>query len=452
MTDGTGAPAGAIQESSAGRGAGRHLAPEVWLDVYQGKLGTAAAFLATAQEDRELVRQLMVMAAPERIAAAVSDPRFHRRTLARMLALDVESALGDPARDARPAAELGATIAAALPRDPDGQAELRRAARLLAPELGYGRALYCQALARLRREQRRWEEALALAERAAALLDDYGSALEAGKAQIEQGWTLLDVGDPDEAVPLFEAALPLVESEQTWAVTGRLGLAVALVENGDQKGASRHLATADQLIAGVPQPILRLRLRWRGAQAARRCGQSGSALRRLCRVVPALLAQGEDHEAAAALLELLALCLERRWQQALSMTVIQEAIDALLESPKLPSRARAVFVFVAYVLVDPGPRQAAEVVAAAGRYLLDSRYRPDLPFRPLRARDLVHLAWDEIDPRVRAGICVEVGAEEETGYRSGKDLDDALRDFIAWRFEVLRRVRIGFPRGVAGHT
>jgi tetratricopeptide (TPR) repeat protein len=323
--------------------------------------------------------------------------------------------------------------------------ELRRAARLLEPQLGYGRALYCRALARLRREQRRWEEALALAERAAVLLDDHGSTIEAGQAQIEQGWTLIDAGDPNEAQPVFEAALPLVEGKQSWAVTGHLGLAVALAKNGDVRGARRLLAAADRLTAAVPQPVERLRLRWWGAQTARRCGQTGSALRRLCRVVPALLAQGEDREAAAALLELLALCLERQWHEALGMTMIQVAIDALLESSHLHHRARAVFVFVAYVLADPGPRCAAEVVAAASRYLIASRYRPDLPFRPTRARPLIHLPWDEIDPRVRASICVEVGAGEETGRLPGNELDEAQREFISWRFEVLRRVRLDFP-------
>jgi len=38
----------------------------------------------------------------------------------------------------------------------------------------------------------------------------------------------------------------------------------------------------------------------------------------------------------------------------------------------------------------------------------------------------------------RASICVEVGAEEETGRRAGRELEPALRKWIAWRFEVLR--------------
>jgi tetratricopeptide (TPR) repeat protein len=323
--------------------------------------------------------------------------------------------------------------------------ELRRAAGLLRPDLGYGRALFCRTLARLRRAQRRWEEALGLADRAVALLDDHGSTVEAGQAQVEQGWTLIEAGDPDEALPLLEAALPLVDGEPPWAVTCRLGLAVVLAEHGDREGARGLLAAADRLAAEVTPPAARLRLRWGGAQAARRCGEHDWALRRLLRVVPGLLAAGEDHAAAAALLELLALCLERRWQRALGMAVIEAALDSLVESPQLHRRARSVLGLVAYALADPGARCAAEVIAGAGRYLVASRHRPELRFQPLRSVPLVHLAWDDIEPRIRASMCVEVGAEEAAGRRPGNEIDAALRDLISWRLEVLRRVRIEFP-------
>jgi len=149
--------------------------------------------------------------------------------------------------------------------------ELRRAARQLAPDLGYGRALYCRALARLRREQRRWEEALALGERAAVLLDDYGSTLEAGQAQVEQGWTMIEAGDSDEALPLLEAAMPLVEGVQPWTVSGRLGLAVAMWERGDPEGAAKLLVMADLVIAAVMEPGMRLHLRRRKRPWAATC-------------------------------------------------------------------------------------------------------------------------------------------------------------------------------------
>jgi tetratricopeptide (TPR) repeat protein len=439
----------------------RELESETGLD---GKL---AAIQRERREAAERVRELL--SRPDSWVAAATEPRY--------ASIEVAWQLLEAARDEEPLlalqlVDLAWDVAGLLAtRDPaallhrqllvevrcerahrlldmadlaGAAGELRRAAGQLAPDLGYGRALYCRALARLRREQRHWEEALALSERAVVLLDDYGSTLEAGQAQVEQGWTLIEAGDADEAQPLLEAAMPLVDGVQPWMVSGRLGLAVALREGGDPEGAGRLLASADLLIAGVMEPGMRLHLRRLAAEAARRCGHGCSALRRLGRVVTGLLGVGEDYEAAGALLELLALCLERRWPQAFKMGSVQLALDALFESPRLHPRARAVIGFLAFVLQDPGSRRAAEVVPAVSRYLLHSRYRQELPFEPTHEKPLGHLEWDDLEPRVRATICVEVGTEEEIGRRPGKDLESDLRDFIAWRYEVLRRVRIEF--------
>jgi tetratricopeptide (TPR) repeat protein len=340
--------------------------------------------------------------------------------------------------------------------------ELRRAASQLAPDLRYGRALYCLALARLRREQGQWEEAVAVADRAVQLLEAYGTTLETGQAQLEQAWALIETGDPEEAEQLLEAALPLVAGAPRSEIIARLGLAVARTESSEgcegiergERGAGCELggsesvggllAAADRLTAQVLEPGIRLRLHWLGAQAARRCGRHGRALRRLRRVVAELLTRGEDHAAARALLELLALSLERRWQRVFKMRGVQVALDVLFESTQLHPRARAVIGLLAYVLHDPGRRRAAEVVPRASRYLARSRYRPDLPFQPTHGRPLVHLEWDDLELCFRAGICAEVGAEEEIGRRPGKDLESDLRDFISWRYEVLRCVRIEF--------
>ncbi|HVR08036.1 MAG TPA: hypothetical protein VMW75_08310 [Thermoanaerobaculia bacterium] len=410
--------------------------PDSWgtaaTDPRYASLEVAWQLLAASKhEEMALAHRLIDLAGDIAVALAGGDPEA---LLHRQLLVEVRCARAHRLLDAADRSGAGR--------------ELRRAACQLAPDLGYARALYCLALARLRRQELRWEEALGLGERAVMLLDDHGSTFEAGQAQIEQGWTLITAGDPDEALPLLEAALPLVAGTQPWAVTGRLGLAVALAADGDTAGAKQMLAAADRLTAQVLEPRMRLRLRWRGALAARGCGQGGSALRRLCRVVSGLLALGEDHDAAQALLELLALCLDHQWHRGFLLTVVECTLDALAESPHLHRRARDVIRLVGYVRLDPHRPCATEVIANASRYLRDSRHRPDLTFRPTRARTPIpHLAWDELEPRTRADICADLGLAEETGRRSGAELDASLRDLISWRFEVLRRVRIEFDAG-----
>jgi len=156
-------------------------------------------------------------------------------------------------------------------------ASLCEAAAALRPDLGYARALYCRALARLRRAEDRWEEALALGDRTVRLLDDHGSASEMAAAIVEQGWLLLDAGEADEAVPLFERALPEVETIPYPAVTCRLGLAIALRESGqaaDRARIEQLLADAEWMIAQASAEADQSRLRWLAAQAAARCGRS----------------------------------------------------------------------------------------------------------------------------------------------------------------------------------
>lgn len=111
--------------------------------------------------------------------------------------------------------------------------ELETARLRLAPDLLFERAVYCQLLARLCGCEERWEEALAFSQRCVSLLVRHGTAMEIGQAQIEQGWLLIEAGDPDEAVEVFETALPRVAALPRLAEMARLGLAMARTESGD---------------------------------------------------------------------------------------------------------------------------------------------------------------------------------------------------------------------------
>jgi hypothetical protein len=90
--------------------------------TYEAAVGEVAPLLAAPEEDRRLARQLLAMPSLTRVEAAVHDCRFHRVSLARMMALQAEAALFDPAGDARPWAELAAAIGAVLARGSKGGA------------------------------------------------------------------------------------------------------------------------------------------------------------------------------------------------------------------------------------------------------------------------------------------------------------------------------------------
>ncbi len=158
-----------------------------------------------------------------------------------------------------------------LTNRPAAYQELQRAAAILTPDLDYARALYCQTLARLRREQGRHEEALALASRAVSLFEVLGDA-ELGEASNELGWTLLLVGEPSEALEIFLQARDLTRSIPATSVSTCLGLALALIDIKNPRAVDSLLADADVAIDQVSEPVTRLRLRWQAAQVAHRHG------------------------------------------------------------------------------------------------------------------------------------------------------------------------------------
>lgn len=255
---------------------------------------------AVEQERRQapiLVAELLTLPAPRQPAAAASaryaspevvwellevsrgeapPAALRQLALARKIALHLAALRPRAALHVQLRVEVSCEIAHRLLDGGDAAAAaapLREAAAELRPDLGYGRAAYCRALARLRRAERSWEEALALAERAVRLLDAHGSPAEAAAAEVEQAWLLLDAGDADEAVPVFERALPRVEPMPYPAVTCRLGLALALVESGqggDRPRIDRLLSEAEWMIGQASASGDLPRLRWLAAQALAR--------------------------------------------------------------------------------------------------------------------------------------------------------------------------------------
>jgi hypothetical protein len=295
------------QPPREGPGASAHAGAAAAVDRLWQRLegrGLDAKLAALEQERREapgLVAELLALPEERCSAAAASASLATPEVVWRLLEVSRDSVpaaalrqLGQARKIAihlaalRPAASLSIQLRAEVScetahrqidaGDPEAAAaSLREAAAALRPDLGYARALYCRALARLRRTEHRWEEALALGDRAVRLLDDHGSTSEMAAATVEQGWLLLDAGEADEAVPLFERALPDVEAIPYSAVTCRLGLAIALRESGqaaDRPRLEKLLADAEWMIAQASAEADQPRLRWLAAQANARAVRS----------------------------------------------------------------------------------------------------------------------------------------------------------------------------------
>jgi hypothetical protein len=345
--------------------------------------------------------------------------------------------------------------------------ELRSAARLLASDLGYAKALYCRTLGGLRRAECSWDESLALLERSAALFYEFGCCLESTQVQLERAWVSLEADQPEEAVPYFIMALQVEDIGLPLAILARLGLAVALAAIGDSATAAaalggnsekegsfvsvgnlpkakRLLIEADTLTAHYDEPAIRLRMQWLAGQTAGRLGQPHSAMRRLCRVVGGLVQSGDAQKGSLAFLHLLTFCHERGFRYLPQLRSIRETLATLSLSPELTSRGRRVLHFATSIFQDQ-PASAGEVLRNARAYLLQSQYHPTLlPFLPTQDAFLAHLDWELLESSLRRTICAEVGVDETFADAPSGDLDPEIKDHIAWHYELRRRLRIIF--------
>jgi tetratricopeptide (TPR) repeat protein len=296
--------------------------------AYETGVSGAARLLARAAEDHELVVELLRMAPMERIAAASSEPRFHRPSLVRLLALAVEAALEDPARDPRPAAELGATLAAALPRDPQGKA--RRAAAwawwlfgkalLGACQWSLARSAF-QAMGAFFPRQpgpseeaalaaaglgQAWEDAgeVDAAEPqllyAAYLYARLGADTQSASCYAQAGFVRYETGSFEDAAPALRAAVERLDAAFAPSLAARIWLALAEIETalGRRAAAGECLERARALVPLARSAAEALDGTWRLARIALAAGDDARADALFERVQLELLVRGSLDEAA----------------------------------------------------------------------------------------------------------------------------------------------------------
>jgi RNA polymerase sigma factor (sigma-70 family) len=320
----------------------RDLAAEGPAATHAATLSDTAKILAAARVDGELLRQLMAMPALERIEAALDDLRFHRPTLARMLALQAESALGDPACDPRPVAELGAAIAGTLARNPGGEAQSTAAwaywllgkamlgasqwrladdafqsisAFIPRPSLASeAEAFACLGFAQLHEDLGHEQQAGALFLRAAYLHAKRGDLRREAACQAQLGLQLHRSGDVESGLRPLRAALRLFDAAFAPSLAARLRLVLAEIETvlGNAAAARKQLRLARKLYKLAPSPAEAIELRWSKARIAAAAGENDMAEVLIERVRRELLDSGSLDEAARCSCDQLLIQVESR--------------------------------------------------------------------------------------------------------------------------------------------
>lgn len=231
-----------------------------------------AAEPADRERARRIIAELLAEGSPVKALAdrVPKDPGLVRWPFAWELRAAAAAALPDDVDRAERLATLALVVAAVLePEDAERAAAFRSgvwremaAMRRLRGDLARAgeamreaerylrqasdadeRAAFCRELAELRRAETRYEEALALFERAAGLFGDYGQLEDQAAAWIAEGDLHLRLADPARALPPFESAARLAEEglDAGLALSAAIGAATALLAQGRTDEARRAL-------------------------------------------------------------------------------------------------------------------------------------------------------------------------------------------------------------------
>ncbi len=202
--------------------------------------------------------------------------------------------------------------------------------------------------ASLRQTERRFEEALELLDRvfAAYTADDpeIRDLHLAGQTLVKKAYTLEQMGDVEQAIPILREAAPMIEEERDRRLLLCLkhNLVVALVTAGLQQDAAAMLGEVRELALRLGNDLDLLRLRWVEGRVAFGLGMRGPAEQAFKEVQQDFLNRDMGYDAALASLDLAILyaqegCTSELKQLALdilpvfsSQEVHREAMAALL--------------------------------------------------------------------------------------------------------------------------
>jgi tetratricopeptide (TPR) repeat protein len=237
-----------------------------------------------AREAEELYRELQAVGASRR-PGILEDSRFHRLALVEKLLEEAQSALPDDPTTAEELAHLAATAAGYLANVEEvAQARARAACRIanarrLAGDhaaaeqaLAHATALsgdagaqaeLCRALALVRWEQGRTEEAAALLERAAALWAEEEVTYEESSCRVLRALLLVEEGAAKDAVAPLRDNLPLL-ADLELTLYGGLALALGLAERGLLEKAVARRAESVALVHRMPPAAYLYALRLQG--------------------------------------------------------------------------------------------------------------------------------------------------------------------------------------------
>ena len=243
---------------------------------------------------------------------------------------------------------------------------------------GLERAIFLDLKASLRRDQRRFDEALRLLQRAVDLFLSHGERHRAGRSLVNMATVYHHAGNLVTAISSLHQALPLIdpEREPRLLLCARHNLIFYLAELGRFLEAQRLYREARPLYRSFNEPWVQNRRKWVRGKIAKGLGQLQRAETQFLAARDGFLAEGIPYDTALVSLELALLYAEQGRTEDLKRLAAE--IVPVFASRHIHREALAALSFFRQAV--EAETAGAELVARVAAYLRRAEGDPGLPF------------------------------------------------------------------------
>ncbi len=240
------------------------------------------------------------------------------------------------------------------------------------------RAILLDLLGSLRRDQRRFQEAVDLLRKAVSIFLRIGDRHRAGRSLINMATVHYHAGNPEASIPVLYQSLDLIDAEQEprLLICARHNLATYLADAGRAVEARDLYRETRPLYRDFGEPFIQNRRQWLKGKIARALGSAVRAESLFLKAREGFLAEGIPYDTALVSLELATLYAEQG--RTADLQRLAEEIVPVFASRKIHREALAALVFLKQAI----EAQAAslEVIVRVAAFLKRAENDPGLRF------------------------------------------------------------------------
>lgn len=240
------------------------------------------------------------------------------------------------------------------------------------------RAILLDLKASLRRGQRRFDEALRLLRRAAAIFIQYGQDHRAGRSLVNMSVVHDYQGKPEDGIPVLYRALELIDSEQEprLLLCARHNLTLYLAEGGRFTEAWVLYRKTRPLYRDFTDAWTQNRRKWVKGKIVRGLGQAGQAESLFLAARDGFIAEGIPYDTALVSLEIATLYAEQG--RTADLKRLAGEMVPIFSSLHIHREALAALAFLRQAV--EAEQASLEVVTRIASYLRRAQHDPALKF------------------------------------------------------------------------